>query len=119
MAETTPVAKLDDETEAALTLFNSYVDADRARTRHEKQVKKAERAKEAAAVAVRNAKGAEATAEAEAAYREAQEAYKQIRDGKVATEPQPSADAAVESDRTDDDAEDAAEASSADNSEEQ
>ena len=62
---------------------------------------------------MRNAKGAEATAEAEAAYRDAQEAYKQIRDGKG--EPVK----AVAADRTDDDAEDAAEAPAVDTSEEQ
>ena len=32
----TAAASLDDETTAALTLFNEYVDADRERTRREK-----------------------------------------------------------------------------------
>ena len=56
MAETDTAPSLDDETTAALTLFNEYVDADRERTRREKRVKKAERAKDEAAAAVRNTK---------------------------------------------------------------
>ena len=154
--QTTPMAvtetaapSLDDETTAALTLFNYYVDAYRERTRREKRIKKAERAKDEAAAAVRNAKGAEETAAAEAAYREAQEAFRKIRDGEEpeaqlrrtkprprkqrlrkplpapaddtpAEEAAPEDAPAMETDRTDDDAEDAAEASdSADAGEEQ
>ena len=84
MAETDTAPSLDDETTAALTLFNEYVDADRERTRREKRVKKAERAKDEAAAAVRKANesgSAEDKAAAEAAYREAQDAFKKIRDG--------------------------------------
>jgi hypothetical protein len=84
MAETDTAPSLDDETTAALTLFNEYVDADRERTRREKRVKKAERAKDEAAAAVRKANesgSAEDKATAEAAYREAQDAFKKIRDG--------------------------------------
>jgi hypothetical protein len=87
--ETAP--STDDETTAALTLFNEYVDADRERTRREKRVQKAERAKDDAAALVRklNESGsAEQRASAEAAYRDAQEALKAIREGR---EPEPKA----------------------------
>lgn len=86
--ETTPI---DADTEAALTLFNEYVDADRERTRREKQVNKAERAKDEAATRVRQANdggSAEERAAAETAYREAQEALKAIREGR---DPEPAA----------------------------
>ena len=56
MAETDTAPSLDDETTAALTLFNEYVDADRERTRREKRVKKAERAKDEAAAELRRLK---------------------------------------------------------------
>ena len=84
MAETDTAPALDDETTAALTLFNEYVDADRERTRREKRVKKAERAKDEAAARVKKLGergSAEEKAAAEAAYREASEAWKRIRDG--------------------------------------
>ena len=48
-----PAPALDDETAAALTLYNEYVQADRERTQREKRVKKAERAKDEAAAAVK------------------------------------------------------------------
>ncbi len=122
MAETDTAPALDDETSAALTLFNEYVDANRERTRREKRIKKAERAKDDAAALVKKlASGgsAEQKAEAEAAYREASEAWKRIRDGhepeaKAAPEaevetPEPeTAEPDGETDRTDDDAEDTA-----------
>lgn len=115
MAETDAAASLDDETNAALTLFNEYVAADRERNRREKQIKKAERAKDDAAARVKKltqSGSAEEKAEAEAAYREASEAWRRIRDGEepAATESEaPAADeATTETDRTDDDAEDAA-----------
>ena len=98
MAETDTAPSLDDETTAALTLFNEYVDADRERTRREKRVKKAERAKDEAAAAVRKANesgSAEEKAAAEAAYREAQDAFKKIRDGEEPEEA-PAAEAADE-----------------------
>lgn len=84
MAET-----LDDETTAALTLFNEYVFADRDRTRREKRLRKAERAKDEAAAEVKKLSdrgSAEEKAEAEASYREALEKWKALRDGK---EPEP------------------------------
>lgn len=132
MAETDTATALDDETSAALTLFNEYVDANRERTRREKRIKKAERAKDDAAALVKKlASGgsAERKAEAEAAYREASEVWKRIRDGqepeaKAEPEADPEAKAEPEAevetpepetagpdgetDRTDDDAEDAA-----------
>lgn len=129
MAETDTAPALDDETSAALTLFNEYVDADRERTRREKRIKKAERAKDEAAARVKKLAergSAEEKAEAEAAYREASEAWKRVRDGEEPDEPEakaaPADEAAPaeapattddtagepETDRTDDDAEDAA-----------
>ena len=87
--ETTPI---DAETEAALTLFNEYVDADRERTRREKQVQKAERAKDEAAARVRKTNeggSAEERNAAEAAYREAQEALKAIREGREPEQREP------------------------------
>jgi len=133
MAETETAASLDDETNAALTLFNEYVAADRERTRREKHVKKAERAKDEAAARVKKlaqSGSAEEKAEAEAAYREASEAWRRIRDGEesaaaeapaaeetpaedtpaeeTAAAASPAEDATTETDRTDDDAEDAA-----------
>ena len=129
MAETDTAPALDDETTAALTLFNEYVDADRERTRREKRVKKAERAKDEAAARVKKLGergSAEEKAAAEAAYREASEAWKRIRDGEEPEETEakaapaeqtpedtPAEEASTEeptpqTDRTDDDAEDAA-----------
>ncbi|MYJ30016.1 MAG: hypothetical protein F4072_08630, partial [Acidimicrobiaceae bacterium] len=76
---------LDDETAAALTLFNTYLVADREQQAHERALRKAERAKDDAAAAVRRldetkASAAE-TAAAETAYREAAEALRRLRDG--------------------------------------
>ena len=76
---------LDDETTAALTLFNEYVAADRERTQREKRLKKAERAKDDAAALVKKlSKGGSSKerSEAEAAYRAAAEKWKAMRDGK-------------------------------------
>lgn len=76
---------LDDETTAALTLFNEYVAADRERTQREKRLKKAERAKDDAAALVKKlSAGGSSTqrSEAEAAYRAAAEKWKAMRDGK-------------------------------------
>ena len=76
---------LDDETTAALTLFNEYVAADRERTQREKRLKKAERAKDDAAALVKKlSKGGSSKerSEAEAAYRAAAENWQGLRDGK-------------------------------------
>ena len=76
---------LDDETTAALTLFNEYVAADRERTQREKRLKKAERAKDDAAALVKKlSKGGSSKerSEAEAAYIAAAEKWTALRDGK-------------------------------------
>ena len=76
---------LDDETTAALTLFNEYVAADRERTARQKRLKKAEQAKNDAAAAVKKlAKDTSSTqrAEAEATYRAAAETWQALRYGK-------------------------------------
>ena len=93
MAETTTAPALDDETHAALTLYNEYVKADRERSQREKRVKKAERTKEEAAALVKklSASGsAEEKAAADVAYREANDAWRKLRDGE---EPEPKAPA--------------------------
>jgi hypothetical protein len=76
---------LDDETTAALTLFNEYVAADRERARRERRIKKAERAKDEAATAIKKIDerggNAEDKAKAETTYREALEMWKRLRDG--------------------------------------
>ena len=79
---------LDDETTAALTLYNTYLVADREQQAHERALKKAERAKDDAAATVRklhdrNAPAAETT-EAEASYREAAEAFRRLHGGNTA-----------------------------------
>jgi len=76
---------LDDETTAALTLFNEYVAADRERTRREKRLQKAERAKDDAAALVKKltkSGSSKERTEAEAAYLAAAEKWKALRDGK-------------------------------------
>ncbi|MYI59858.1 MAG: hypothetical protein F4098_14530 [Acidimicrobiaceae bacterium] len=92
---------LDDETTAALTLFNEYVAADRERTQREKRLKKAERAKDDAAALVKKlSQGGSSTerSEAEAAYRAAAEKWKAMRDGKEppADSPDPEATKSAE-----------------------
>ncbi|MEQ8841962.1 MAG: hypothetical protein RIB98_13355 [Acidimicrobiales bacterium] len=84
MPESETAPKLDDETTAALTLFNEYVQADRERTQREKRIKKAERAKDDAAAVVKklgDRGSAEEKAEAEKAYRDAADRWKKLRDG--------------------------------------
>ena len=93
----TTVSPLDDETAAALTLYNTYLVADRERQARERALKKAEKAKDEAAAAVRKLNDRKAsaadTAEAEAAYREAAEALRRLRDGDQAA-PQDASDEA-------------------------
>ena len=76
---------LDDETSAALTLFNTYLIADREQQAQERALKKAQKAKDEAAAAVRKLNDRKAPtsemAEAEARYREAAEALQRLRDG--------------------------------------
>ncbi len=91
MPEIAPAQKLDDETAAALTLFNEYVIADREVTRHKRDISKAEKAKDQAAAEVRklDKEGGSATGKtaAETAYRDAAAKLKQVRDG-VTAEPE-------------------------------
>lgn len=92
MPESDTAPKLDDETTAALTLFNEYVEADRERTQREKRIKKAERAKDDAAAKVKKLTergSAEEKAEAEQAYREAADRWKKLRDGEDPDEAPP------------------------------
>ena len=91
MAEVPAAPPLDDETAAALTRFNAYVEADRERQRRERALAKAERVKDEAAAAVRNLNSGQTSSDekaaAEAAYREAADALKRLRDGTGQTEP--------------------------------
>lgn len=101
---------LDDETTAALTLFNEYVAADRERTQREKRLKKAERAKdEAAALVKKLSKGGAVSkerTEAEGAYLAAAEQWMALRDGKEPPE-DPKGAKADEADEAQDEAESA------------
>ena len=99
-----PSPALDEETAAALTLYNTYLVADREQQAHERAVRKAEKAKDDAAAALRklNDRTAPAaqTSEAEAKYREAVDALRRLRDGQAAT-PKGSDDEAVDADEAD------------------
>ena len=102
---------LDDETAAALTLYNTYLIADREQREHERAVRKAEKAKDEAAAAIRklNERKASAaeTAEAEAAYRETLAALQSLRDGDATTSQHTEASDDGDTDDTEaDDAED-------------
>ena len=101
MVDSPPARPVDEETAAALTLFNEYLNADREREQRERRLKKAERAKDEAAAAVRKLEGtnaaADTKAEAEAEYRKAAETWKLLRDGKEPVpEPEPEASAEPE-----------------------
>ena len=104
---------LDEETAAALTLYNTYLVADREQQAHERALKKAEKAKDEAAAAVRklNSRKASAaeTAEAETKYRESVEALRRLQDGDTPTRQaaDEKAEEAEEADDTDADAEEA------------
>jgi len=99
--------QVDDETRAALLLFNERIDEARAEERAAKRVAKAERDKDEAASRVRNlgndsSATAEQKAEAEAAYKAAVEEFNRISenpDAKV-EKPPPSKDSAVETEPT-------------------
>ena len=88
MTKTPKHRPLDDEAAAALTLFNMYLVADREQQAHERALKKAEKAKNEAAAAVRKLNDRKApasdTAAAEAAYREAAETLRRLRNGDTA-----------------------------------
>lgn len=74
---------LDEEAISALTLFNTYLEADKERRKHVQKVKSAEKQKKRAAAAVRRLKDRKASADdlaaAEAAYRETVDKLNQLR----------------------------------------
>ena len=76
---------LNEETAAALTLYNTYLVADREQQAHERALRKAEKAKDDAAAAVRKLNDRKApaseTAAAETTYRDAVAALQRLRDG--------------------------------------
>ena len=82
------VPTLDEETAAALTLYNTYLVADREQQAHERALRKAEKAKDDAAAAVRELNDRKApaseTATAETKYRDAVAALQRLRDGDTA-----------------------------------
>lgn len=83
--------QVDDETRAALLLFNERVEAAAAQERGAKRVAKAERAKDEAAAVVRKVgenpnASAEEKAEAEAAYKVAVASFNTIKDDPLAGE---------------------------------
>lgn len=85
---------VDDDTRAALLLFNERLEASAAVERAAKRVSKAERAKNEAANRVRKVgedpnATPEAKAEAEAAYKDAVAAYTAIKENPDAEEPKP------------------------------
>ena len=96
---------LDDETAAALTLYNTYLVADREQQAHQRALRKAEKAKDEAAATVRELNDRKASAAdmaaAEAAYREAVEALRLLRDGDQAA-PQDTSDEAQDVDAVED-----------------
>ena len=80
-----PHAPLDSETADALRLFNAYLEADRERQKRKQLIKKAEKSKNDAAARARRLNDRKASsakiADAEAAYREAVETLRQLKDG--------------------------------------
>ena len=88
-----PSPPLDDETAAALTLYNTYLVADRERQAHERALRKAEKAKDDAAATVRKLNDRKAptaeTAEAEAKYRETVETLRRLRYGDAPADAKP------------------------------
>lgn len=85
--------QFDDETRAALLLFNERVEASAAEERAAKRIKKAERAKDEAAAVVRKVSenpnaSAEEKAEAEDSYKAAVENYQVIRANPDAGQPE-------------------------------
>lgn len=83
--------QVDDETRAALLLFNERVEASAAAERAKKRIGKAERAKDEAAARVRKLNEdpdatAEQKAEAEAAYKEASDNFQVVQANPLAHE---------------------------------
>lgn len=86
--------QVDDETRAALLLFNERVEANAAKERGRKRIAKAERAKTEAAKKVRQLNDdpdatAEQKAEAEAAYKAASEEFVVVQANPLAAEKKP------------------------------
>ncbi len=86
--------QVDDETRAALLLFNERVEASAAKERGRKRVAKAERAKAEAAKVVRRVNDdpdatAEQKAEAEAAYKAASDNFQVVQANPLASEKRP------------------------------
>lgn len=84
--------QVDDETRAALLLFNERVEATAAAERGKKKIAKAERAKDEAAKEVRRVNDnpdatAEQKAEAEAKYKEASDHFQVVQANPLANEP--------------------------------
>lgn len=81
----TDAPSLDDETRAALALFNQHLAAEEEAEKATRAVRRAEQHKDEAAARLRNLKQADApaaeVAEAEAAYRAALARLQTIRDG--------------------------------------
>ena len=93
--------QVDDETRAALLLFNERVEASAADERAKKRIRKAERAKDEAAARVRKLTDdpdatAEQRAEAEAAYKEASDNFQVVQANPLAHEQKKSAPKAEE-----------------------
>ncbi len=93
--------QVDDETRAALLLFNERVEASAAAERAKKRIGKAERAKDEAAAKVRKLNDdpdatAEQKAEAEAAYKEASDNFQVVQANPLAHEQKKSAPKAEE-----------------------
>jgi hypothetical protein len=81
---------MDDETRISLLLFNQHLDLEVNKEQETRKLKKAERAKDEAAAAVRKLKDggdAEAVAGAEAAYRQALEQLQRLQRGEELDEP--------------------------------
>jgi len=96
--------QLDDETKNALILFNARLAAQEAAERDKRRVDKAAQARDAAAAKIRALEsdpkaGAEAKAEAEAAYKAALDAWNRAQSG----EPPAGDEAATEADDQDGD----------------
>lgn len=86
--------KVDDETRAALLLFNERVEATAQKERGKKRIAKAERAKAEAAKKVRQLNDdpnatAEQKAEAEAAYKAASDNFMVVQANPFANDPKP------------------------------
>ena len=119
MFDVTTEIPLDNETRTALLLFNERLDARALQQRGKKRVAKAERAKDAAAGAVRNLNNdpdatAEQKAEAEAAYKVAVDEFNVIQANPTAGLDKPKAKTPPADENSDAEAEAPAEAETPD-----